>query len=46
MEAHNACLDVSKALALAGVRVLVDDDFFAEVKKTFEEEAIRSGAHS
>jgi hypothetical protein len=28
---HNACLDVSKALASTGVRVLVDDEFFAKV---------------
>jgi hypothetical protein len=30
-EAHYACLDVSKALAATGVRVLIDDNFFAEV---------------
>ncbi|TFK31808.1 hypothetical protein BDQ12DRAFT_693525 [Crucibulum laeve] len=36
--AHNACLDVSKALAATGVRVLIDDKFFAEVKRTFEED--------
>lgn len=29
--AHYACLDVSKALAATGVRVLLDDDFFAKV---------------
>ena len=28
---YNACLDVSKALASAGVRVLADDEFFAKV---------------
>ena len=28
---HNACLDVSKALASTGVRVLADDEFFAKV---------------
>ncbi|KAF5313399.1 hypothetical protein D9611_008576 [Ephemerocybe angulata] len=38
IEAHNACLDVSKALAATGVRVLIDDAFFAEVKRTFEED--------
>ena len=30
-KAHYACLDVSKALAATGVRVLIDDKFFAEV---------------
>jgi hypothetical protein len=30
-EAHKACLDVSKALAACGVRVLTDDNFFANV---------------
>ncbi|KAJ7291276.1 hypothetical protein C8J57DRAFT_1272108 [Mycena rebaudengoi] len=38
IEAHYACLDVSKALAATGVRVIIDDDFFAHVKKTFEED--------
>ncbi|KAA1474385.1 hypothetical protein DENSPDRAFT_840957 [Dentipellis sp. KUC8613] len=37
-EAHQATLDVSKALALTGLRVLADDDFFAEVKAMFEED--------
>ena len=31
IEAHYACLDVSKALAVTGVRVLTDDTFFEEV---------------
>ena len=31
IKAHYACLDVSKALAATGVRVLADDQFFAEV---------------
>ena len=31
IKAHYACLDVSKALAATGVRVLIDDKFFAEV---------------
>ncbi|KAF8635628.1 hypothetical protein AX15_000267 [Amanita polypyramis BW_CC] len=40
--AHDACLRVSKALAGTGIRVLLDDQFFDEVKKTFEEDkAIR-----
>jgi len=38
IEAHYACLDVSKALAATGVRVLADDKFLAEVKKTFQED--------
>ncbi|KAJ7151434.1 hypothetical protein C8R43DRAFT_886808 [Mycena crocata] len=38
IEAHNACLDVSKALAATGVRVIIDDDFCAQVRKTFEED--------
>ncbi|KAM6501120.1 hypothetical protein JOM56_004134 [Amanita muscaria] len=36
--AHNACLSVSKALAGTGIRVLLDDEFFDEVKRTFEED--------
>lgn len=31
-EAHVACLNVSKTLAAVGVRVLVDDAYFAEVR--------------
>jgi hypothetical protein len=31
IEAHNACLDVTIALAATGVRVLIDDEFFAQV---------------
>ena len=31
IEAHYACLDVSKALASTGVRVLIDDVFFEKV---------------
>ena len=30
-EAHRACLNVSKALAALGVRVLTDDAFFSDV---------------
>ncbi|KAH6910583.1 aminoacylase 1-like protein 2 [Coprinopsis sp. MPI-PUGE-AT-0042] len=44
IEAHNACLDISKALALTGVRVLIDDEYFAEVKKTFKEDMARQDA--
>ncbi|KAI0643864.1 hypothetical protein C8Q79DRAFT_914998 [Trametes meyenii] len=32
-EAHNACLKVSQALALTGLRVLTDDAFFAKVQR-------------
>ncbi|KAJ3482416.1 hypothetical protein NLI96_g6995 [Meripilus lineatus] len=39
-DAHYACLNVSKALAAVGVRVLTDDEYFAHVKKTFEEDKI------
>ncbi|KAF8208191.1 hypothetical protein K438DRAFT_317934 [Mycena galopus ATCC 62051] len=38
MTAHYACLDVSKALAATGVRLIIDDHFHAQVKKTFEED--------
>ncbi|KAJ6613597.1 hypothetical protein B0H10DRAFT_1805128 [Mycena sp. CBHHK59/15] len=38
LEAHRACLDISKALAAVGARVIIDDNFFAQVKKTFEED--------
>jgi hypothetical protein len=31
LEAHYACLDVTKALAATGVRVLIDDEFLAQV---------------
>ncbi|KAF5392904.1 hypothetical protein D9757_000889 [Collybiopsis confluens] len=31
VEAHNACLDISKALSATAVRVLLDDEFFEEV---------------
>ncbi|KAF8895888.1 hypothetical protein CPB84DRAFT_1245860 [Gymnopilus junonius] len=35
---HYACLDVSKALAATGVRVLIDNTFFANVQATFKED--------
>ncbi|KAL9709317.1 hypothetical protein Ac2012v2_007671 [Leucoagaricus gongylophorus] len=38
IEAHKQCLIVSIALAGAGLRVLTDDAFFAEVKKAYEED--------
>jgi hypothetical protein len=31
LEAHEICLEVCKALALTGVRVIGDDQFYAEV---------------
>ncbi len=31
IEAHYACLDVSKALAATGVRMVIDDKFFKRV---------------
>ncbi|KAF8802853.1 hypothetical protein BYT27DRAFT_7196189 [Phlegmacium glaucopus] len=43
IEAHYACLDVSKALAATGVRVLTDDKFFAEVVRTFKEDEKERG---
>uniref|UniRef100_A0A8H7XUH5 Peptidase M20 domain-containing protein 2 n=1 Tax=Psilocybe cubensis TaxID=181762 RepID=A0A8H7XUH5_PSICU len=43
IEAHNACLDVSKALAATGVRVLIDDDFFSKVQATFKEDEKERG---
>ncbi|KAF8062299.1 hypothetical protein FPV67DRAFT_1421783 [Lyophyllum atratum] len=43
IEAHYACLDVTKALAATGIRVLIDDEFLGKVKKAFEEDSeIRS----
>jgi len=43
IEAHYACLDVSKALAATGMRVLTDEEFFARVKATFEEDKQQRG---
>ncbi|KAI0088228.1 aminoacylase 1-like protein 2 [Irpex rosettiformis] len=37
-ESHAATLNVSKALAAVGARVLTDDVFFSEVKRTFEQD--------
>ncbi|KAG6888620.1 hypothetical protein C0992_008030 [Termitomyces sp. T32_za158] len=36
--AHYACLDVTKSLAATGVRVLIDDEFLAKVKKAYDED--------
>ncbi|KAK7461002.1 hypothetical protein VKT23_008929 [Stygiomarasmius scandens] len=44
-EAHQACLDISKALAATGIRVLIDDEFYAKVKQTFEEDKVSGGGH-
>ncbi|ESK85339.1 aminoacylase 1-like protein 2 [Moniliophthora roreri MCA 2997] len=35
-DAHRATLDLAKALALTGVRVVRDDEFYGKVKDTFE----------
>ncbi|KAI0050285.1 hypothetical protein FA95DRAFT_1487564 [Auriscalpium vulgare] len=43
-EAHQATLEVSKALGLTCARVLLDDDFFEEVKATFEEDLRKARA--
>ncbi|KAI6020159.1 hypothetical protein PISMIDRAFT_204265 [Pisolithus microcarpus 441] len=37
IEAHEACLDVSKALAAVGMRALTDRSFLSKVKLAFEE---------
>lgn len=34
-EAHQACLDVSKALAATGMRVILDDAYYGEVRQSF-----------
>ncbi|KJA25233.1 hypothetical protein HYPSUDRAFT_37712 [Hypholoma sublateritium FD-334 SS-4] len=44
--AHYACLDVTKALAATGVRVILDDSFFAKVQQTFKDDALERGAVS
>ncbi|KAG6914844.1 hypothetical protein DXG01_014976 [Tephrocybe rancida] len=36
--AHSACLDVTKALAATGIRVLIDDGFLAKAKKAYDED--------
>jgi len=33
-EAHTACLNISKALALTGLRVLADDNFAQQVTQS------------
>jgi len=43
IEAHNACLNVSKALAGVGVRVLTDEEFAKKVRETFEEDKQERG---
>jgi len=44
IEAHKACLNVSKALAGVGVRALTDESFMKKVKETFEEDKKKRGA--
>jgi len=41
IEAHQACLNVSKALAGVGIRLLMDEEFAKNVKETFEEDKQR-----
>ncbi|KZP22204.1 hypothetical protein FIBSPDRAFT_953049 [Athelia psychrophila] len=43
LEAHKACLNVSKALAALGVKVLADADFTKKVKESFEEDKKHRG---
>ncbi|KAF5352090.1 hypothetical protein D9758_009388 [Tetrapyrgos nigripes] len=40
MAAHEACLDVSKALAVTGVRYLIDVDFHDRVQREFERDKV------
>jgi len=34
--AHTACLNISKVLALTGLRVLIDDELAQQMKETFD----------
>lgn len=43
-EAHQACLEVCKALALTGLRVIQDDKFYSEVRVAFEKDTAISQA--
>ncbi|PPQ77930.1 hypothetical protein CVT25_015405 [Psilocybe cyanescens] len=43
IESHYACLDVSKALAATGIRVLIDDAFFSKVQASFREDEKERG---
>ncbi|KAG1737474.1 uncharacterized protein EDB91DRAFT_1249607 [Suillus paluster] len=36
--AHDACLNVAKALAFVGMRVITDAEFLQQVKYAFEEQ--------
>ncbi|KIM92344.1 hypothetical protein PILCRDRAFT_810393 [Piloderma croceum F 1598] len=38
LEAHKACLQVTKALAGLGVRILADEEFLMKVRDSFEED--------
>jgi amidohydrolase len=44
IEAHDACLNISKALAGVGIRVLTDETFVKKVKETFQEDKKRGGS--
>ncbi len=35
---HDVCMDVAKGLAVAGLRVLFDDEFAAQMKVDFEQD--------
>ncbi|CDO77905.1 hypothetical protein BN946_scf184692.g3 [Trametes cinnabarina] len=37
-QAHEACLDISLALAATGVRMLMDDQFYTNVRETFAQD--------
>ncbi|KAI6145274.1 hypothetical protein BKA82DRAFT_836379 [Pisolithus tinctorius] len=37
IQAHEACIDVSKALAAVGMRVLTDEAFLSKANSAFEE---------
>lgn len=43
LEAHKACLQVSKALAGLAVRVLTDEEFLKRVQDSFEEDKTQRG---
>ncbi|KAF7970771.1 hypothetical protein HWV62_23118 [Athelia sp. TMB] len=44
VEAHKVSLNVSKALAGVGIKVLMDEDFARKVKESFEEDKKQRGA--
>jgi len=46
LEAHQACLGVCKALALTGLRVIEDDQFYAEVNNRFQQSLFALSWHN